>query len=551
MNTRLVSRLTLVAAGSVTWLSIAFDSAAAETTRATSKVPRIIFNCDGNAVFKDARGDTAKWIDNLFEPLENTQVDALFWCDGAGGNTASYDSQVLELTGQRASKIDPHLKRLLAQGDDPPTVVIREARKRQLAVFYSFRINDIHDAFTPEELPTYKVEHPEWLIGEKMYGSVKSFATALNFALPEVRELKFRVIEELFRKYDFEGLEIDLLRSAPYFLPGEERENAHLLTELLGRVRDHLALRAKQRGSPIQLAVRVDESLRACELNGFDVPAWIEQGLMDILVLGSGVIDIRIEEFKKLAAPKGIRVYPCLYGWPSGYRPIPQALAAGIALNYWSQGADGIYLFNWFPHVDNNSEMHGPYMAELLTQLGDPQALRNRQSNLMFVADRGRPQPAYQYNWLDCVLPAALVKNKSVAVSVLVGDNLDRHRPNEVTLHVTVDHLQAGDDIRIEWNGRAVEPLARMNDGVLQASLSAERVRAGRNELDATLVRRSDQSTTAPNLTAVELHLTFASARRGPEDKKVSPLEAPRPARSSVGVIRSASDSEVERNAAK
>ena len=124
---------------------------------------------------------------------------------------------------------------------------MREAKKRGLDVFYSFRINDIHDSFTPDELATFKVEHPEWLIGERKYGDVTSFRTPLNFAIPEVRELKFRVIEELFKKYDFDGLEIDFLRSAPYFLPGEEAKNAHLLTELLQRVRKHLDERGRQR----------------------------------------------------------------------------------------------------------------------------------------------------------------------------------------------------------------------------------------------------------------------------------------------------------------
>ena len=31
---------------------------------------------------------------------------------------------------------------------------------------YSFRINDIHDSFMPDEMATFKVDHPEWLIGE-------------------------------------------------------------------------------------------------------------------------------------------------------------------------------------------------------------------------------------------------------------------------------------------------------------------------------------------------------------------------------------------------
>ena len=159
----------------------------------------------------------------------------------------------------------------------------------------SFRINDIHDSFIPDEMPTFKVEHPEWMIGERKYGDVTSFKTALNFAVPEVRELKFRVIEELFQKYDFDGLEIDFLRSSPYFPPGTEAENAQLLTDLLQRTRNHLNNRARERGRPVRLAVRVNESLESCALDGFDVRTWIDERLVDIVARGRGVMDIEVE----------------------------------------------------------------------------------------------------------------------------------------------------------------------------------------------------------------------------------------------------------------
>ena len=131
---------------------------------------RVIFNCDGHAVAKDSKGDLDQWIENLFGPLADSHVDALFWCDGAGGNTANYDSQVLEPTGKRIGKLRPYIAKWINEGHDPPKVVVREAKKQGLDVFYSFRINDIHDAFMPDELPTFKIEHPEWLIGEKWNG---------------------------------------------------------------------------------------------------------------------------------------------------------------------------------------------------------------------------------------------------------------------------------------------------------------------------------------------------------------------------------------------
>jgi hypothetical protein len=477
---------------------------------------RVIFNCDGHAVFKDASGDLDRWIQNLFGPLENSHVDALFWCDGAGGNTANYDSQVLELTGERIGKVDPNLRRMIDEGNDPPKVVVREAKKRGMDVFYSFRINDIHDALRPPadsvELPRFKVEHPEWLIGEKRYGNVTSFSTALNFAVPEVRDLKFRVIEEIFRRYDFDGLEIDFLRSPPYFLPGKELESSPILTQFLMRVRKHLDQCALQRGRPVRLAVRVDESWAACRLDGFDVPDWIDKGLIDYLILGSGVIDIEVEEFKRLAEPAGVPVYPCLYGWPSKYSPIPCPLAAGLALVYWHQGADGIYLFNWFPHAQNNSEASGAYMTELLKQLGDPNTLRANQRQLMFAADRGRPHKEYPHNWMHCVLPAALPADGHLEVSIRVGEDFRRaSAAPSITLRLEVENLQTGDVLEVTLNGEPIQALQPTAAKVLTAPLQPDQLKQGPNQVTLGLANRSPMSAAPRTVTALEIHVTFAA----------------------------------------
>lgn len=470
---------------------------------------RVIFNSDGHAVFKDAKGNLDQWIKNLFGPLENSHVDTLFWCDGAGGNTANYDSKVLERNGLRAGKADPALQELIEQGNDPPRVVVREAHKRKLDVFFSFRINDIHDAFLPEERATFKVEHPEWLIGKKKYGPVTSYETALNFAVKEVRDLKVRVIDEIFEKYDFDGLEIDFLRSAPYFLPGTEQKNAPRLTRMLKRIRKHLDKRGRKRGRPIRLAVRVDESLSACHKDGFDVPRWIKDGLVDYLILGSGVIDIEVAEFKTLANRRGVPVYPCLYGWPSRYSPIPQPLAAGMALTYWQQGADGIYLFNWFPHTKNNSEGTGPWMSKMLDQLGSPAALRRGNPRLMFAVDRGRPAGEYPNNWLHCVLPEPLTINKPLRLRLRVGDDLGQSPAGtRLTIQVEIDNLQPDDHLILSLGSRAISDWKSAGKNRLEASIESQDVRRGENRIRLELKRQATSSDQPRIARAVELHVT-------------------------------------------
>lgn len=466
---------------------------------------RVIFNCDGHAVAKDANGDLDQWIANLFGPLENSHVDALFWCDGAGGNTANYDSKVLERTGARSGKPQTYIDKWIADGNDPPSVVVREARKRNMDVFYSFRINDIHDSFIPDEMPTFKIENPHWMLGEQRYGDVTSFKTALNFAVPEVRELKFRVVEELFQNYEFDGLEIDFLRSSPYFLPGTEAKNAHLLTSLLKRIRNHLNEVGNARKRPIRLAVRVNESLRSSALDGYDVAAWIENELVDIVTLGSGVMDIELAEFKDLAKDKGVHVYPCLYGWPSRYNPIPAELATGLALNYHAQDADGIYLFNWFPHTANNSESTGTYMAGLLKQIGDPAILGKSQKKVMFAVDRGRPQRAYQYNWLHCILPEALSIDQPLEVSLRVYQELSKDA--NLTMRLLVDELEADDAVAVTLNKSPILNWKKVAPNRLESNIRTSQLRIGKNSIQLQLTSRSDKSTKPRTVTAVELHV--------------------------------------------
>ena len=200
---------------------------------------RVIYQQDSSWGLANAV-DVQDYLHGMCGFLKDTHVDALFWHDGAGGNTANYDSDVLELTGERIGKVHPFLEQLIRTGNDPAKIVVQEAHRHGVDIFYSFRINDLHDSLGdgkshPQLIASFKVEHPDWTIGAgQPYGGVHQ----LDFAIPEVRELKFSVIEEVFRKYNFDGLEIDFMRSPPHFIPGTEPENAPILTQFLRRVRE-------------------------------------------------------------------------------------------------------------------------------------------------------------------------------------------------------------------------------------------------------------------------------------------------------------------------
>lgn len=459
-----------------------------ESQKSKTELPkpyRIIYNMDSSDIIANSK-DVDHYLTGIFEFLNGSHVDALFWHDGAGGNTANYDSAVLELTGERVGNVNPFLQKLIAEGNDPPKIVVAAAKRLGIDVFYSFRINDCHDSFGHERLlATFKIQHPEWTIGKgQVYGGHQN----LNFAVAEVRDLKFDVIKEIFEKYEFDGLEIDFLRSPPYFMPGQEVSNAPLLTQFLRRVRRHLISRGKEQGRVITLAVRVDENMEACRLDGFDVATWIQEELIDILILGSGAIDIEVEEFKKLTTGSNVLVYPCLYGWPSNYSPISPDMARALAMNYWYQGADGIYTFNWNAHTNaHRPQKHSKwaYQRPLLREIDDVRAMQGK--NKRFAADRGQPMRQYPHNWSHCRLPVQLETGERVDVPITVGEDFTRSsKPKQIVLVINCAYLADGDELTIKLNQRKLSPLLHEGSQI-NVSVEANWLDLGKNQVEVTV----------------------------------------------------------------
>ena len=438
----------------------------------------IIFNSDGYAVWKAAKGDTRQWINNLFGPLEGTSVNMLFWNDGAGGNTANYNSEILELTGERAGNIDPALLKAISEGNDPPVVVIQEAKKRNLRVFYSYRVNDIHDAFIPEELPSFKVEHPDWLLGDNN-GTI--YWTALNFAVPEVVQLKIAIVQEIIDKYDFDGLELDFLRSSPYFSPGTEPQNAHILTKFVRSIRKMLKDKSIETKKKIELAVRVTETLEGCYLDGFDIETWVKEGLIDYLILGSGhIADVR--EFKNIVKGMPVKIIPCVYAYafngirePDGVPHSPIEIYRGQVATHFRQGADGEYFFNFFPHTKTGSclnlacyqenwDPNDPGLQQKF--LYEPSSLKSlAEKDMIFAARAGWPLgelPArdYPHNGLINDLPLHIESGvgKINSFKIYLPYNLKQYRKYiaSVVLAARVSSLNDTEAVSFFINGKYI-----------------------------------------------------------------------------------------------
>ena len=463
---------------------------------------RFIYNLDSSGVIYGYNSLVAKNVKEYLRSnadfLEGTHVDAVFWHDGAGGNTANWDSDVMELTGARVGKVDPFLLELIKGGNDPARIVIPEIQKHGVDVFYSFRVNDCHDNLGnhPELVATFKDQHPEWTIGSgHPYGGPRQ----LNFAIPEVRDLKFAVIEEVFRKYNFDGLELDLLRSPPYFIPGEEPENAHLLTEYLRRVRKHLNKRSAELRRKLMLAVRVDENMEACRLDGFDVTAWVKEGLVDIISMGSGAKDIAVEEFKALTKGTDVKIYPCLY---TARHPRAEEVYRALATNYRYQGADGIYTFNWGAH---SSHMHktGVLQRKMLSQVDDLKAMSGKDT--LFLADSGKSSTWYPHNWIQAPLPMMVEAGEQADVPVMIGQDFTKiSKLRQIVMILRYEVMSdTDDDMRLQLNKMPLPKPKRESGMSVQLKLKPEQLKPGRNYFTVSALRSKLK------VTAVEIYVDY------------------------------------------
>ena len=115
-----------------------------------------------------------------------------------------------------------------------------------VAPFVSLRLNDVHlqedyelkNQASLVSCPLY-VEHPEWHIDPdhpEKEGYYKR--RGMNWAIPEVRQYKLALLEELAANYDLAGLELDFLRDDTLFADGvPEQDRIGIVTDFVAQVR--------------------------------------------------------------------------------------------------------------------------------------------------------------------------------------------------------------------------------------------------------------------------------------------------------------------------
>lgn len=402
---------------------------------------QLMQNLDGDLSFLgDTPQDSQQKLEQLVDAIAKGPAKTLMWSIGAGSDILYYQTKVASTWGWRRTKYndDPKWKTRIERcqkateaGLDAPRIVGIRARERGLRFYPSYRMNDAHYCSDPLEYPLtgkFWMEHQDATIGSTPVPGAEVYQHLLNYARENVRAYRLGVILEAMDRYAdvMEGFELDFNRFQIFFPPGTAEQNAHHLTDLLSKARQHLNAIASEQKRPLKLIVRVPPALKNCTWAGLDISTWINQHLVDAIIPAQVMTlshDMPIDEFVKLAQPAGIEVIGSLYGraayhWPFSPENTTEAYAKevtrtpgapqflGAALNQRHLGASGHQIYNYILHANPD------VCAALTTQQG----LRRYQVTTAYFHDK---TDTYEYRKQ---LPAPLKTGEETALRVLIGE---------------------------------------------------------------------------------------------------------------------------------
>ena len=320
-----------------------------------------------------------------------------------------------------------NLHGLVAAGHDPLGLIVARAQAKDLEVFLSLRLNEVHDVEKTESLILSKFwrDHPEWRLGKagdkvpQVYYDILGprthpivgtwLAGGLNFAIPEVRAQRLAELRELAERYPGAGIDLDFQRFPIYFKAGEEAQHRATMTAWLREVRSMLNEIAQKRGKPILLSARVMATPEQNLAIGLEPLVWANEGLIDMLVVSHYLRNdyaLPVQVFRA-AVPATFPIYASIEvePTPARYREIAHAL--------WAQEPDGIMLFNFFTSREAGKEP--PF--HLIAELGNPEKLKAKQPTLLIVNKHGDTM-----SYVDPV------------TYEILGENTTGHDPHEMVV---------------------------------------------------------------------------------------------------------------------
>ena len=475
-----------------------------------SPPPRLIFNTDGNWIlnYLPARrpDDITRQIDELVDAgVEALAVlagidDAPSWRGGPSDMWGDHvevwnpdprkkgeDQSVPSKAADYLKHLHDCMEAVIDDGRELMQIYIDACRRRGIAAYCSFRMNDAHTCDERREWQVrgrLKCSRPDLLIGplvrEGGHGSQWAFSWQWDYAREEVHERLLGLVDDALNRFDFDGIELDWMRQPPFFKPGQVFANIDTLTDFMRKAREVVAGHARHRARGIQLITRIPPSLdEALEL-GLDSRTWMREGLADLFVLSSASLctpAVDVAAAAGCAAAAGAAVYTGFDGTThltsphEGYDRGQPCMLRAVAHNGYLQGAAGVHLFNYDIRHHRAAPADGDgYNADhlqLIGDLADPQALAGRDRDYVAADSSLGGNPAYSHGDHRPQVPRQLpvlargTGGAGFSIDIAIEDDLEagradgRIRGTQLRLRLT-DHEVCRDRIVCRLNGNEV-----------------------------------------------------------------------------------------------
>ena len=412
--------------------------------------------------------------------MADTQIDVVTFDPCDVDNIAIYPSKIAQFTEVYA---------LAVAGHDPVALALGFCHGNDLQFYPSFRMNDVHESLHKDWWRTaqWKRDHPEYLLGEHgdntryPLSSPRAWWAAKDYAVPAVRERQFLLIEEMCENYDLDGVELDFFRSPLYFRPTldlepVEAEHLYTMNNFMRRIRAMTEQIGRQRGRPLLVAPRVPMSVERSRAIGLDVQTWLEEDLVDILIIGGGyapmAMALQVRQMVHFADRYDVPVYACISA--SGMKEHHNLVEAwrGAAMNIHRAGAQ-VYLFNFPygllpPDVDSSYRVYhsSPQQIQLYTELGSPETLKGLDKRygidyLLKDTFQGCTRPALV---APGRLPVELPPGQWTRLHLPVGEDIVANTPEGKSCHTRLrlraSTLGAADKVQVRLNGEPLTPVS-------------------------------------------------------------------------------------------
>ena len=502
-----------------------------DNTVPAGKIPRLrrtVYHDDSQSLYEAPARETSAFLRDFIK-LEVSHVPITTFCYMvATPDICLYETQVGEVYGDRLSPEERNrrlqseepsyvkgIDGLRREGTDILRLVIDELKPRGIEVLAEIRMNDTHHkALDPDDpsCPKFALDNPQFVIKQP---DGRTNETALDYSYEEVRTHRLAIMREIVERYDVDGLELDFNRWAKHFPRHQGREKAHIMTDMVRRIREMLdEVSEKRGGERLTLGVHAPETLWACWMAGLDPRTWVNEGWIDYLTVApfnETDPQLHVEEFAEFTRSTQCDLLVSMGDMMGGTWSGPPRIggrgaakfrdcysgmlltaeeARAAALNYYAWGAGGISFWNISCNMGRWGKWSGPAQRERIWRWMNAVVAPKHARRLprryhylpLYKGMSERRPPVRNYAWYaEGQSPTGVFKTQilrfpqdSIGVRKVYRFRMADGRMGERLkgrLRFNIFHIDPRDVVTVDVNGEVIHP-----DKVIRTTLDVNQI---------------------------------------------------------------------------